>query len=111
MKLVIPPISNKTMAQKIKSKQVILSVSDMHCPSCPKLITLGLKDQKGVTSVAASLENKQVVVDFDPSKIKITDLVANVKESGYTAVPQEDGSVNIVSNGHSELPKAIIAES
>lgn len=93
MKLAILPVSNKTMAQKIKSKQVILSVSDMHCPSCPKLITLGLKDQKGVTSVAASLENKQVVVDFDPSKIKITDLVSNVKESGYTAVPQEDGVV------------------
>lgn len=97
------------MAQKIKSKQVILSVSDMHCPSCPKLITIGLKDQKGVTSVAASLENKQVIVDFDPSKIKITDLIANVKESGYTAIPQEDGSVNIKSNGHSELPKEVIA--
>jgi Cu+-exporting ATPase len=96
------------MVQKIKSKQVILSVSDMHCPSCPKLITLGLKDQKGVTSVAASLENKQVVVDFDPSKIKITDLIANVKESGYTAIPQEDGSVNIKSNGQSELPKEIV---
>ncbi|MFA5795699.1 MAG: heavy metal translocating P-type ATPase [Candidatus Shapirobacteria bacterium] len=99
------------MAKTIKSKQVILSVSDMHCPSCPKLITLGLKDQKGVTSVAASLENKQVVVDFDPFKIKVTDLVANVKESGYTAVPQEDGSVNIKSNGHSELPLKVIASS
>lgn len=87
------------MNNKIKSKQVILSVSDMHCPSCPKLITLGLKDQKGVTSVAASLENKQVVIDFDPSKIKITDLVANIKESGYTATP---------SNSHSALPTEII---
>lgn len=95
--------------QKIKSKQVILSVSDMHCPSCPKLITLGLKDQKGVTSVAASLENKQVVVDFNPSKIKITDLIANVKESGYTAIPRENETVSAAGNGHSELPMETIA--
>src|SRR3989344_3455868 len=87
----------------IKSKQAILSVTDMHCPSCPKLITLGLKDQKGVTSVAASLENKQVVIKFDPSKVKITDLVANIKESGYTAVPQQNSSAKPLGNGRSEI--------
>lgn len=97
------------MTQEIKSKQVVLSVLDMHCPSCPKLITLGLKDQLGVTSVNASLENKQVVIDFDPSKIKLTDLIANIKESGYTATPQENESVSPKSNGHSELPPETIA--
>ncbi|MFA5828445.1 MAG: heavy metal translocating P-type ATPase [Candidatus Shapirobacteria bacterium] len=89
---------------KIKSKQVILSVPGMHCPTCPKLIALGLKDQKGVNSVTASLEKKQVIVDFDPAKIEITDLVANIKESGYTAIPQGSEPVPVKSSGPSELP-------
>ena len=85
---------NKNMTKKIKSKQVILSVSDMHCPSCPKLITLGLKDQVGVNSVEASLEKKEVIVDYDPTKVKIADLVASIKESGYTAISKELESVS-----------------
>ncbi|MFA5894564.1 MAG: heavy metal translocating P-type ATPase [Candidatus Shapirobacteria bacterium] len=76
------------MKSKTKSKQVILSVPDMHCASCPKIITIGLKDLKGVTSVAASLDTKQVTVDFDPSKIKVTDLITNIKDSGYAATAE-----------------------
>lgn len=99
------------MKQKTETQQVRLSVPEMHCASCPKLITMGLKEQPGVIAVAASLENKQVVVSFDPFKVKVVDLIANIKESGYTAIPQEDGRVNIVSNGQSELPKDVTSES
>lgn len=90
------------------SKQVVLSVPDMHCPSCPKLITLGLKDQKGVESVNASLETKKVVVNFDSSTTTVADLIANIKESGYTASSNELSETP--GNGHSELPSTLISQ-
>ena len=95
------------MKPKTKSKQVILSVPDMHCASCPKVISLGLKDLKGVTSVAASLDTKKVTVDFDPSKIKITDLVFNVKESGYAAFTSDHSDHSMPSIQEIPLPTTI----
>ncbi len=66
-------------------KQTSLSVPDMHCESCPKLITMNLKGLKGVKSVNASLSTKIVIVEHS-SKLEESDLIANVKDSGYEAV-------------------------
>lgn len=83
-------------------QKIIFNVADMHCPSCPKLISLGLKDAKGVHNVEASLETKKVTVEFDPSQVKTEDLIANIKESGYTAVEDKTAEPNS-GNNHSEM--------
>jgi Cu+-exporting ATPase len=72
------------------SQKTTFVVNDMHCPSCPKLITLNLKDKKGVSSVEANLEKKQVVVEYDPHLVTVEEIIKNIKESGYTAVVLED---------------------
>lgn len=60
-------------------------VSDMHCPSCPKLIQMDLEDTNGVISVDANLETKLVTVEFDSDKLNSEDLIKIIKNSGYTA--------------------------
>lgn len=93
-------------SDKPNIKTTIFNVSDMHCPSCPKLISIGLKDQKGVVNVDASLETKKVTVEFDSEQTQVNDLISNIKESGYTAVPDEiETPKTIVENKHHELPK------
>lgn len=64
---------------------VTFKVDDMHCPSCPRLITLDLQDKPGVVAVNANLDTKLVVVEYDPNNISVPELVDSIKDSGYTA--------------------------
>jgi len=69
----------------MNSQTITFKVSDMHCPSCPRLIQLDLEEKPGVVAVNANLETKLVVVEFDPNNISNTELINTIKESGYTA--------------------------
>jgi copper chaperone CopZ len=66
-------------------QNITLRVPDMHCDSCPKLIKISLLEIDGVTSVSASLDNKDVAIDFDPQKTSIDTLINSIHEIGYTA--------------------------
>lgn len=67
------------------TQTVTLKVADMHCPSCPRLITMDLEDKPGVVAVNASLETKLVVVEYDPTNVTVPELISTIKDSGYTA--------------------------
>lgn len=69
----------------MNSQTTTFKVSDMHCPSCPRLIQLDLEEKPGVMAVNANLETKLVVVEYDPTNISIPELINSVQESGYTA--------------------------
>jgi copper chaperone CopZ len=67
------------------TQTITFKVADMHCPSCPRLIQMDLEDKPGVVAVNASLDTKLVVVEFDLGQVSISELIATIKESGYTA--------------------------
>lgn len=69
----------------MSTKTIRFSVSDMHCESCPKLISLNLKGLKGVKSVSALLATKQVDVEYNSKNISEDKLIESIKEAGYTA--------------------------
>jgi len=69
---------------------VTFKVDDMHCPSCPRLIQMDLEDKPGVVAVNASLDTKLVVVEFEPDKNSVDDLIATIKDNGYTATSTTD---------------------
>lgn len=69
----------------MSTQKIVLNVANMHCPSCPKLITMDLKDLKGVLKVGAVLETKTVTVEFDPEIINTDLIIKTIKESGYEA--------------------------
>lgn len=85
------------------NKQTSFAVADMHCESCPKLISLNLRGLKGVKSVDAKLATKQVDVEYNPKMVSGEELIANIKEAGYTAS-------EIKGNGVSHLEKTEIAK-
>ena len=67
------------------NQNITLSVPDMHCDSCPKLIKISLLEIDGVVKVSASLESKTVVVNFDPQKTSTNAIINSIHEIGYTA--------------------------
>jgi len=69
----------------MNTKTITLKVYDMHCPSCPRLIQSDLEEKPGVVAVNANIETKLVVIEFDPNNISNDELIASIKDSGYSA--------------------------
>jgi copper chaperone CopZ len=68
-----------------KPKQATLAVEGMYCPQCPSKAEAALKKVPGVTSAKVDYANRRAVVTHDPSKVKIDELIAALKEAGFTA--------------------------
>ena len=65
-------------------KTISYQVPDMHCSSCPKLITMDLLELDGVTDVKADLDSHLVIINYNSDLVQ-TDLIAqSIKDSGYT---------------------------
>ena len=68
-------------------KKIYLSMPDIHCPSCEKLIHASLKWEAGITAVVVSLAKKEAEVEYDEGKIKKNTIIKLISEgTGYPAV-------------------------
>jgi len=61
-------------------------VTDMHCSNCVMRIE-GLEDDlPGVQRVRASYKKQQVEVEFDETTVSTAQIVAAIRQLGYTVV-------------------------
>jgi mercuric transport protein len=68
-----------------KDTQVTFAVSGWHCAGCSGKTETALKGVKGVKTVTASLDKKQVVVAFDDSQTNEKALKDAIKTAGFEA--------------------------
>ncbi len=61
-------------------------VSDMHCVNCAMRIEGIEDDLQGVKSVSASYKKGQMTVEFDEERLSDAQIIAAVKEKGYTVL-------------------------
>ena len=61
-----------------------VKVVGMHCPNCVKAIELSLTDLYGVDDAKASLEECNVIIDYDASKVSDEDIQDAVEEAGFS---------------------------
>ena len=66
-------------------EKITLSVDGMSCSHCEKSVVTALTDL-GVSSVSASADEKKVVVEFDPAKVSLQAIKAEIEETGYTVL-------------------------
>lgn len=62
-------------------------VTDMHCTNCAIKIEGIEDDLPGVRSVSASYRKGQMIVEFDEERVSDAQIIAAVRERGYTALP------------------------
>jgi Cu+-exporting ATPase len=62
-----------------------LKAGGMHCSSCSMLIEMTLGDLPGVSSASADYVEGTAHVDFDPATVSIDEIVAAIRDAGYTA--------------------------
>ena len=61
-------------------------VEGMHCTNCVMKIESIEDELDGVKQVSASYRNQQVLVEFDELKVSPAEVIAAIKEKGYTVI-------------------------
>jgi len=67
-------------------EMVSLTVEGMSCQHCVKAVKNAVSALAGIESVVVSLENKSVVVGYDPEKTALDSIRVAIEEQGYTVV-------------------------
>lgn len=70
-------------------KKVILKVGGMSCNGCRNHVERYLNEQEGVKA-SVNLEKSQALIEYDESKVTISDLERFVQESGYESLGLEE---------------------
>ena len=64
-----------------------LMVEGIHCSACVWLIERSLEKLPGLVDVKVNLANKRLVVRWNNTQIKISDIIKHLASIGYTATP------------------------
>ena len=64
---------------------VTLKIEGMMCDACLGHVTKALQALDGVQSAAVSLKFNQALVNYDPAKANVAQMIAAIGEEGYTA--------------------------
>ncbi|MGB9977857.1 heavy metal translocating P-type ATPase [Methanobacterium sp.] len=70
------------MAEESKKKAEI-KISGMHCASCALNVEKSLKDLEGVEDAQVNIGTEKATVEYDPEKLKVTELENAIENAGY----------------------------
>jgi len=74
---------------KEQEKKAELKISGMTCASCVTTIEKSLLNLKGVKKAQVNLGKETAVVEYDSSKIKLTEIEKAIKDSGYEVINEK----------------------
>ena len=85
-KLIAASILALSFGALAAEKTETIKVSGWHCGGCAARTESALKEVKGVQTVAADKNKKEVTVTYDDAKVKHADLEKAIADSGFAAV-------------------------
>jgi len=65
------------------TKQLTLPITGMTCANCVATVERNLKKLDGVETAVVNLSSERATVDYDASKLGVTDFIARVNRAGY----------------------------
>lgn len=66
-----------------ETKQLTLPITGMTCANCVATVERNLKKLDGVQTAVVNLSSERATVDFDTSKLGLSDFIARVNRAGY----------------------------
>jgi len=78
----IPEIANDAAAQE----KATLDIAGMHCASCALNLEGSLKKVDGVSKAAVNFATEKAYIEYDPSRVAVSDLERAVTSAGYSVV-------------------------
>jgi Cu+-exporting ATPase len=70
-------------------KKTDLKISGMMCSTCSTTIKKSLLSQDGVADARVNLGNETAMVEYDTTKVKLTDLEKAVTDAGYGVINEK----------------------
>lgn len=65
------------------SKHVVLPVIGMTCANCVATIERNVNKLPGVSNTVVNLSTERAMVDYDPAKLGVPDLISKIEKAGY----------------------------
>ena len=65
--------------------EIELRIGGMDCPHCPANVEEALHEIEGVSHAHVNLANGSAHIEYDPTQVKILDLIKAIRIAGYTA--------------------------
>ncbi|MFC1884184.1 copper ion binding protein [Thermodesulfobacteriota bacterium] len=75
------------MPEKVK-----LDIQGMTCATCVRRVEQGLGDLEGVDKASVNFATENAMVDYEPTKVEVEDLVKKVGDLGYKVINFEKSS-------------------
>jgi len=82
------------------SEHVTIPITDMSCSACSATIEKSLKKKRGVLKANVNFATEQATVTFDPAVTNIEELLADIRDTGYT--PGVPGAAAIAAEGEDD---------
>jgi Cu+-exporting ATPase len=76
-----------------KAKRAVFSVRNMDCTTCAIAIEKRLKKVDGIENVGSAIMLNKIFVDYDESKVDISEIMRAIKEAGYSNYVTNNGSM------------------
>jgi Cu+-exporting ATPase len=67
-----------------KAKRATFSVRNIDCATCAIAIEKRLKKVDGIQNVGSAIMLNEIFVDYDESKVGISEIMQAIKEAGYS---------------------------
>ncbi|KRQ86323.1 Copper-exporting P-type ATPase A [Caloramator mitchellensis] len=82
-------------AEEEKStKEVTIGIGGMTCASCVKAVEFSVRRLKGVVKAEVNFAAENLFVEYDPTKVRLTQIKEAIKKAGYEPLSEEDKSID-----------------
>jgi P-type Cu+ transporter len=68
-----------------KTKRVVFSVRNIDCTTCAIGIEKRLRKVNGIEAVGSAIMLNKIFVDYDESKVSISEIMQAIKRAGYSS--------------------------
>lgn len=72
-----------------KINKTKIKINGMHCSSCAMNIDFELEDLPGVNSARTSYARQEIDVEYDETKIKLSQIIEKIQKLGYKVVSDQ----------------------
>jgi len=86
------PVALAAEAPTAGSREVTIPIADMACDSCAEHLERRLGRVEGVLKATVDFEEKEARVNFDPKRVTVAALVAEINKSFTAGKPREAGA-------------------
>lgn len=66
-------------------RKISLDIDGMTCAACVKAVERGISKLEGIESISVNLTTEKASIEYDPEKVRISDIKTAVEKAGYSA--------------------------